>query len=81
MVNMDIMPNGEKKRESIKNLKTPINEITLEILTQFLEDKKTSNTDSGILREINEDMAVRKENTVHMYFIKQKLCQSQNFLI
>ena len=69
-----------EKRESIKNLKTPINEITLEILTQFLEDKKTSNTDSGILREINEDMTVRKGKYGPYVFYKTKAMSKPKFL-
>ena len=67
-------------RESIKNLKTPINEITLEILTQFLEDKKTNNTDSGILREINEDMTVRKGKYGPYVFYKTKAMSKPKFL-
>lgn len=68
------------KRESIKNLKTPINDINLEILTQFLEDKKTNNTDSGILREINEDMTVRKGKYGPYVFYKTKAMSKPKFL-
>ena len=68
------------KRESIKNIKTPISELNIQIITSFLEDKKINNTDNNILREINEDITIRKGKYGPYAFYKTKAMSKPKFL-
>ena len=49
-----------ENRESLKNLKVPLKDITRDIIIKFLNDKKKSPLDNNILRNINDSLSIRK---------------------
>jgi DNA topoisomerase-1 len=49
-----------EKRESIKNIKKPLDKITIEDIKEFLESNNSSNKNSNILRILNDEFSIRK---------------------
>lgn len=70
---------GENK-QSIKDIKTPINKINLEIMVKFLNEKKESGGNSNILRTLNETMSVRKGKYGPYVFYKTNTMKKPTFL-
>tara|TARA_B100000902_G_C27320033_1_gene923781 strand:+ start:2737 stop:5088 length:2352 start_codon:yes stop_codon:yes gene_type:complete len=69
---------GDNK-ESLKNLKTPIKDITHDIIVQFLNNKKDNPIDKNILRVINEDISIRKGKFGPYLFYKTSSMKKPEF--
>jgi DNA topoisomerase-1 len=67
------------KRESIKSLKVPLNEITIEVITEFLKSKE-GNKGKDILRELNSNMCIRKGQYGPYVFYKRDDMKKPKFL-
>lgn len=68
---------GDKK-ESIKDINVPLEDITLEILTEFLNKKQKEN--KPVLREINEQLSVRKSKFGLYIYYKTSSMKKPRFL-
>lgn len=69
---------GDKK-ESIKSLKVPLNNLTIEVVIEFLKSKE-NNKGKDILREINEHMCIRKGQYGPYVFYKRDNMKKPKFL-
>ena len=69
-----------ENRESIKTIKTPINEIDIEVITKFLQDKKENKVDNSVLRVLNDSMSVRKGKFGPYVFYRTKEMKKPRFL-
>ena len=67
-----------EKKESIKDIKTPIQEITIETVSNFLKNK-TSNS-SAILRELTENANIRTGKFGPYVFYKTNTMKKPQFL-
>jgi DNA topoisomerase-1 len=73
-----------EKRESIKQMKKPLDQITLEDIKEFLESNSTSSTakNSNILRILSEDFSVRKGKFgVYVYYKTKDMSKPEFFNI
>jgi DNA topoisomerase-1 len=66
------------KRESIKSLNKPLNDITLSDIEKFLSN--SSKTDNNVLRVLNEDLSVRKGKFGAYVYYKHKNMTKPQFL-
>jgi len=68
-----------KKRESIKEIKKPLDEITLEDVTEYLENKKDTNEKTS-LRVLNDVMCIKKGKFGPYVFYKRPDMKKPDFL-
>ena len=66
-------------KESLKNLKTPLKDITEDIIIQFLNDKKENSIDQNILRNINDNISIRKGKFGPYLFYKTSSMKKPEF--
>ena len=71
--------NDTKKRESIKEIKKPLDEITLKDVTEYLENKKDTNEKTS-LRVLNSVMCVKKGKFGPYVFYKRPDMKKPEFL-
>ena len=67
------------KKESIKALKIPFSNITLEDITKFLSEKGEKN-ENNILKVLNESMSIRKGKYGFYVFYKREDMPKPQFL-
>ena len=67
-------------RVSLKNINTPISELTESIVINYLNEQKKKSTNSNILREINNDLSVRKGKYGPYIFYKTNNMNKPSFL-
>jgi topoisomerase IA-like protein len=66
------------KRESIKTIKTPIDEITFDVIKDFLENK--SELQPNILRKLTDNMTIRKGKFGAYVYYKKPDMKKPEFL-
>lgn len=69
---------GDNK-ESLKTLKTPLKDITEDIIIEFLNDKKDTPVDQNILRNINDNISIRKGKFGPYLFYKSPSMKKPEF--
>jgi len=74
---------GQDKKESIKSLVSkakPIDQITLEEIVDYLENKNDNHNSSPVLRSLNMHYSVRKGKFGHYIFHKTPLMKKPKFV-
>jgi DNA topoisomerase-1 len=66
-----------EKRESIKEISKPLNEITLSDIEKFLS-RSSEKTEKNVLRVLNNDMSVRKGKFgAYIYYKRKDMCKPE----